>query len=601
MNPEVRPFALLLCSTLLLVLAGCGGLAASAPESKPLVPDVPAIQISADKTSIAAGQSVTLSWTTTNATSVSLTGQATSLKPSGSTTVTPTATSVYTATATGPGGTAAASVTITVQIAVTMVVNPSSIALGEKSTLSWTSEGATSVLIEPSIGATPLSGSVSISPAQNTTYTATAKNAAGESRTASATVTVAAPGSLQSIKHIIFFIQENRTFDHYFGMLAQYRAARGIASDDIDGYDASDMQKYAQLDTLGNAVLPYHQRSVCIENTSPSWNPTHYAYDNGLMDNFVSVKEIPSTIDPQYHRVMGYYDETDIPYYYEAASQFGTSDRFFASVMAGTLANRMYLFAATSAGHIFSEDKAPDGGFPVTTIFELLRDHNITWRYYYQDNSVFLSNFAAWYDPAIRGNVYPIDAANGGWFSTLASSTADQDLPSVIFIEHASQLELDEHPGENMQQGAARVATIVNALLQSPAWQSSVFIISHDDPGGFYDHVPPYSVPAPDNVAPIFTVTPSLPGDFSLSGLRLPLLVISPWVKPHFVSHIPREFTSILKLIEVRFGLPSLTARDAAADDMTEFFDFSRPAWLVPPQLPPQPTTGACDWEREIP
>jgi len=100
-------------------------------------------------------------------------------------------------------------------------------------------------------------------------------------------------------------------------------------------------------------------------------------------------------------------------------------------------------------------------------------------------------------------------------------------------------------------------------------------------------------------IAPIASLTPTLPGDFTLSGLRLPLLVISPWVKPHFVSHVPREFTSILKLIEVRFGLPSLTARDAAADDMTEFFDFTRPAWLTPPQLPVQPTNGTCDWKLE--
>jgi phospholipase C len=115
-----------------------------------------------------------------------------------------------------------------------------------------------------------------------------------------------------------------------------------------------------------------------------------------------------------------------------------------------------------------------------------------------------------------------------------------------------------------------------------------------------YDHVPPYSVPAPDNIAPIASITPTLPGDFTLSGFRIPLLVVSPWVKPHFVSHRPREFTSIIKLIEVRFGLPSLTARDAAADDLTEFFDFSKPAWLVPPQLPPQPTNGACNWNLEI-
>jgi len=264
--------------------------------------------------------------------------------------------------------------------------------------------------------------------------------------------------------------------------------------------------------------------------------------------------------------------------------------------MAGTLANRMYLFSATSAGHIYSEDQPPVGGFPVKTIFELLRDHNVSWRYYYQDNSVFLSQFAAWNDPAITSNVWPIS----NWYDILSRPTADSDLASVIFIEHAAEIGMDEHPGENMQAGAAVVPDVLNPLLQSTAWPSSVFILSHDDPGGLYDHVPPYRLPAPDAIAPIASLTPTLPGDFTLSGLRLPLLVVSPWVKPHFVSHVPREFTSILKLIEVRFGLPSLTARDAAADDMTEFFDFTRPAWLIPPQLPPQPKNGTCDWNFEV-
>ena len=151
-----------------------------------------------------------------------------------------------------------------------------------------------------------------------------------------------------------------------------------------------------------------------------------------------------------------------------------------------------------------------------------------------------------------------------------------------------------------MQIGQAVVANMLNALMQSNAWRSSVFVLSHDEFGGLYDHVAPYAVPAPDDIPPIPTITPTLPGDFTLSGFRLPLLVVSPWVKPHFVSHRPREFTSILKLIEVRFGLPSMTARDAAADDMTEFFDFTQPAWLIPPALPPQPTDGICDWSLEV-
>jgi phospholipase C len=576
------------------LLSGCGGGAAKAPA-----PELPSIQASADHASITAGESLVLSWTAANATTVTLQPGGQTLPANGSVTLTPTDTTTYTLTAVGSGGNKSATVTIIVtpptpSPMITLTASATSIVAGAKVTLNWTSQQAVSVTLDNGIGAVSLNGSVEVSPAASTIYTAIARDAAATTKTAQVSVRVL-PNGLANLRHIIFLIQENRTFDHYFGLLGQYRAARGLP-DDVDGLDLANLQKYAQKDKDGNTVLLYHQRSVCVENTSPSWNPTHNAYNNGIMDGFVSVKEIPSTIDPLYHRVMGYYDATDIPYYYELATQFATSDRFFASVMAGTLANRTYLFAATSAGHIYSEDQIPVGGWPVKTIFELLRDYNVSWRYYYQDNSVFLGQFAAWQDPRITSNVWPIS----DWYATLAKSTADEDLPSVIFIEHAAATERDEHPGANMQAGAAVVANILNPLFQSPAWPSSVFILSHDDPGGLYDHVAPYSVPAPDNIAPIASITPTLPGDFTLSGFRLPLLVISPWAKPHFVSHVPREFTSILKLIEVRFGLPSLTARDAAADDMTEFFDFTRPARLTPPQLPPQPTNGICNWNLEV-
>jgi len=184
----------------------------------------------------------------------------------------------------------------------------------------------------------------------------------------------------------------------------------------------------------------------------------------------------------------------------------------------------------------------------------------------------------------------------------LASPTADQDLASVVFIDSASgKSGLDEHPDNNVQKGSAFVKTIIDALMASPAWHDSVFILGFDEGGGLYDHVPPFTVVAPDATPPALQPG-DLPGDFTLSGFRVPLIVISPWVKPHFVSHTNRELTSILKLIETRFGLAPLTARDAAADDMTEFFDFvDPPTFLTPPPLPAQPTTGLDDPAKEAP
>jgi phospholipase C len=480
------------------------------------------------------------------------------------------------------------------QLAITLTSDKSQVAAGQSATLTWTSQGAASVDIQPTPGPVSLNGSTTVSPSQNTTYTATAHDASGNAKTAQVTITVLSTGGLSSLKHIIFFLQENRSFDNYFGMLGAYRVGKGLPNES-DGLDSPNIKP--QPDENGALVRPYHQETVCAENTSPSWNPSWRSYHNGLMDGFVYVHDLPTTIDPMYHRAMAYYDQRELPYYYDLATQFSTSDRFFSSVLAGTIPNRMYIFSATSAGHIFP-DPPPDGGFPMKTIFELLKDYHVSWRYYYMDNSVFLAQFKAWTDPAITSNVSNIS----DYYKMLADADADTLLPQVIFIERAGSTGLDEHPDNNTQLGVVVTEQLLAALFQSKAWASSAFILTYDEAGGLYDHVPPFQIAAPDNIQPIASSgfeTP-LPGDFVHSGFRVPMIVISPWVKPGFVSHTPRELTSILKLIEKRFNLPSLTARDMAADDMMEFFDFTYPHMLTPPPLPAQPTNGTCDFNLEL-
>src|SRR5207237_4016952 len=178
------------------------------------------------------------------------------------------------------------------------------------------------------------------------------------------TVTAASNG-LSNLKHIIFFVQENRSFDNYFGMLGKYKASLGLVND-VDGLNLN-----ATLNnTQGQPVHPFHYQTVCTENLSPGWDEAHVDVDGGLMDGFMlTTTSVPSTIDPTGTRAMGYYDQTDIPYYYELATQFATSDRFFSPVMTNTIGNRMYLFAGTSFGHIFP-DPPPQGGWPQTTIFD---------------------------------------------------------------------------------------------------------------------------------------------------------------------------------------------------------------------------------------
>jgi phospholipase C len=253
---------------------------------------------------------------------------------------------------------------------------------------------------------------------------------------------------------------------------------------------------------------------------------------------------------------------------------------------------------------------------------------NVSWLYYYHDG-VFLANFADFNDPTIQPKVFPYtDLMNrlAGSCSGVANSCdPDEALPQVIFIDSASGGSgLDEHPDNNVQSGAAYVQSIIQALMQSDAWKDSVFILSYDEGGGLYDHVAPFMVPEPDTYGPgqcpdanngsvNYCATGKLGGTFNLTGFRVPLIVISPYAKPNFVSHTPRDYTAILAFIEKQFGVPALTQRDAywatqPSPDMSEFFDFTTPALLNSPDpsnpswaqfLTPQTTTGVCDQTLE--
>jgi phospholipase C len=396
-----------------------------------------------------------------------------------------------------------------------------------------------------------------------------------------------APSGLANLKHIIFFLQENRSFDSYFGMLGPYKAAEGLGND-IDGLDLNTTLP----DTNGQPVHPFHEQTVCTENLSPAWNEAHTDVDGGLMDGFMQTStSVPSTIDPTGTRAMGYYDQTDIPYYYEAAARFATSDRFFSPALTNTVPNRLYMFTGTSFGNAFPPTP-PAGGFTQPTIFAHLDQAGVSWRYYYQDapSSALIQQFSIYKTDAAK--VVPI----ANWANDVLN---DSTLPSVIFIERASQSNRDEHPGANIQAGAADAANIINTLMSSPSWPDSALILAYDEGGGLYDHVRPARQIPPDSLVPKLKASDKQ-GAFNQTGFRVPLIIFSPWARPSFVSHTTRDYTSILRLIEDRFNVAPLTLRDANADNMMEFFDFSgAPPLLTPPTLPPQPTDGNCQQNME--
>ena len=601
------------------------------------------VTLSASATMIQAGQTVTLTyggpsngstgWMLNVSGSndpIPLTPSCTETACSGTYTTGPLgSTTTFSVSITGPpptGGQAySPNVIVTVQqpTTLTFMAQPQIVQPGGAVTLSWTTMNAASVTIDHGVGSVQpvdMGSYCCVHPQSTTTYTATATSIypGAPPVTATATVTVST-GGLSNLNHIIFMLQENRAFDNYFGQLAQYRVNHNPPIQGAQLSDVNDLhtlpQDFQICNAQGKCFAPFHARTECIENLSPSWDETHYDMDlvGGdwlnlspssvyKMDNFLKTTLSGGSgdkYDATHSRPLGYYDQTDLPYYYELATQFATDDAWYSPIAANTVPNRMYLFSGTSYGHAFPPQNPNDPAWQRPTIFRALNQAGITWRYYYQDNSVFLSNWADWNDPQIQANVRSIQE----YYNILASPDADQKLPQVVFIERASATGLDEHPDNNVQAGAQVVSNIVNALLSSAAWPDSAFILTYDEGGGLFDHVPPILVTPPDDITPQDLGSKDTKGLFNVTGFRVPVVVISPWVKPQTVIHLQTDYTSILKLIEDRFNVPALTQRDATIPDMADpangFFDFSAPHLLTPPTLPTQPKNGACDFKLE--
>lgn len=431
--------------------------------------------------------------------------------------------------------------------------------------------------------------------------------------------------ALSAINHVIFMAQENRSFDTYFGHLNDYRATLGLPPA-IDGIPANA----ANPADDGSLVTAFHLQTMCIENTSAAWATSHINFNRfnqssniPTLDGFVvegaAAAKNEGGMDTKGVRVMGFYTHQDLISHYFLATQFGTSDRWFAPAPIETEPNRMYLVAATSAGHAHKPTTPVSG---VTTIFDLLDQKGISWKIYITDpNNDTELNFFSGFVAKHQANIVPV--------SQYMTDVQNGTLPAVSYIDPGFATGQDEHPGVggNIQVGAAYVTSLINALMGSPSWKDSAFILVFDEHGGLYDHVSPrvdgqqiqvmqgastgqpssagpyssdstaQSVPSPDGIPPndfITTNPPDPPGDFNRTGFRIPMMVVSPFSKKNFVSHTPADSTAILKLIETRFGLSNLTKRDAAQIDMTEFFDFKNVPWKTPPTVPAQPTNGPC-------
>jgi len=710
-------------TTYTVTAVGPGG-KASATTILTVTPNpAPSVTLTAIPASITAGGSSTLTVNAVTATQVTITGSDGSryTPPSSSATqsVSPVATTTYTAVATGPGGTTSTVATVTVAAVppptATISASPSSLTSGNSATLTVTATNTTQQLTINGDDGTSYSlpasgGTLSISPKKTTTYKATVTGQeSNASDSTTVTVTAPAPGDVTAVDHVIFMLQENHSFDNYFGMLNPYRLQNHwTVGDDgktytVDGID-DKLQTISNVNDEGTSFSPFKFTSTCVDDESSSWlesygDVSRYNYTPArpiVMDGFVHTAEgyaksckggttkcAGSPLDDLAgQRAMGYYDGDFLNYYYYMASNFAISDRWFSPVSSKSVPNRIATYTGgTTQGLAFdpgNDDQLPQLAIP--TIFSKLEDAKVSWKIYYtvtqggctnEDDcsatgnanypattfSSLQDSYKYLYIPASgvacsgttkpdSSNSFCVDPNHIAPLSQYYTDLTNGTLPQFAFIE-AGYGHNDEHPGsgQSILSGQAEIATIVNALMNSSSWKDSVFFLSYDEAGGPFDHVPPVPGHSNDSVFGGTSVAefediskiavdadafkpclppmigsptlncdlhapdpganasdaPAMQGFAAQLGFRVPNMVISPFTRKHYVSHIPMDHTAIIKFVEHRFiDVPAhatardavhLTARDAAQPDLLDFFDFSNSPWLTPPTDIPPPRT----------
>ncbi|MGZ3422837.1 MAG: phospholipase C [Polyangiales bacterium] len=386
-----------------------------------------------------------------------------------------------------------------------------------------------------------------------------AKCTFGKGATPSTTLGSTAAASAH-IEHVIVLMKENRGFDHMLGKLH-----------DTLQPDAEAMPTwFANKDATGASVPIAKATTTCISHDpGHQWAQMHNQVNGGAMDGFVT--NAASTTGTDGHFALTYYDQTDLPFYYWLASTYALNDRHFASARSGTFPNRNFLLLGTADGVTCTGCGYPSPTTP--TIFDSLDAAGITW--------------GAYSDGALLGGTLDWSAGHKGSHALPDFMTALKDgtLPQVAFVDAVENV-TDEHPTADIQGGEAWTRKIYQAAVASPLWPSLAMLYTYDEAGGFFDHVPP-----PNEAC--LSSTSAKDSKFSELGIRVPMVVISPWARRHYVSHVVQEHTSLTRFIEAVFGLPALTGRDANAGALLDMFDFDCAPMLTPPDAPAS-GTGGC-------
>ncbi len=400
------------------------------------------------------------------------------------------------------------------------------------------------------------------------------------------------PGKLTDIEHVVILIQENRSFDHYFGMLP---GVRGFGDKSVP--KSRFEQAGYPAEGYGGVLMPFHPTSGpapgerCFPDITHSWVPQHECWNNGAMDGFVTT-HLASDGAEAGPATMGYYTQADIPFYYALAENYTICDNYFCSVIGPTYPNRLYSMTGTidpdgeNGGPLvetYSGFEELKGRFTWETMPEALTSAGVSWKSYtglelgYEDNMLeFFKNFQT--NKALKEKglepKYPND---------FVEDVKRGELPQVSWV-NTSALQ-SEHPGySSAKVGEFIVDSLLMRLHKHGLWEKTALFVTWDENGGFFDHVAP-PVPEPGTPKEFLTV-PDITHDSGGFqgpigfGFRVPMLVLSPFSRGGFLCSDQFDHTSMLRFLETRFGVevPNLSPwRRENAGDLTSAFNFAEP------------------------
>ena len=325
------------------------------------------------------------------------------------------------------------------------------------------------------------------------------------------------------INHILIACQENRTFDEYFGYYP--RAGKfGLP------------RNYSQPDGNGGTVTPSHFFLPFSNSPNHNWSDIHNEWDNGKMDGFYTADGSDA---------MGYYDGSDLPYYYALADAFTLCGNYFCSLLGPSTPNRVAQISGTCGGN--TSNSVNRGSLNWPTIVDLLDAHHITWKCYNLGlgTGTSLEDF----NPLVFFKRWQNDSRLNFSDDDYQRDLDHGTLPQVSFL--VTEALISEHPPADIQMGQKEMSEVINALIASSSWKSSALFLTYDEGGGYFEHVAPPQVDA-----------------YGL-GMRVPTTVVSPWVRRGYVSGQLYEHASLLKFIERRFGLPTLASVNHQFDTST--------------------------------